>query len=144
MDEKAENVRVQTNPQPGMMSEEEIGRESRDESSGAPARSEIRSRVKPMFDERKNRLAGRLMDTADVLRETGSKMEQKNQLGGGEYVRKAADRLTDYSGYLQNNDVDTIMRDVQQFTRERPWLIMGGAFILGATLARFMKASGES
>lgn len=141
MDEKAENVRVETNPQSG----EEIGRESRYESTtGAPVKSEIKSRVKPMFDERKNRLASRLMDTADVLRETGSKMEQKNQLSGGEYARKAADRLADYSGYLQNNDVDTILRDVQQFTRERPWLIMGGAFILGATLARFMKASGES
>jgi hypothetical protein len=127
-----------------MMSSEEIRRESQYGTSGAPAKGEIKTRVKPMFDERKNRLASHLMDTADVLRETGSRMEQKKQLGGGEYARKAADRLADYSGYLQNNSVDTILRDVQHFSRERPWLIMGGAFILGATLARFMKASGES
>ena len=49
-----------------------------------------------------------------------------------------ADRLGDY---LRSASGDSILRDVERFTRSNPWLVAGGGLVLGFAASRFLKAS---
>lgn len=106
--------------------------------------SMLKEKARPMMAKRKNQLVDQIKDTAQVLRETGDRLIQREKVRGGEYAHKAAEKLDRYSTYLQDKDVDTIIDDVQRFGRERPWLTIGGAFLLGVAVARFLKASERS
>ncbi len=103
--------------------------------------STLKEKAKPMMAKRKNELADQIKDTAEVLRETAENLIQHDKSRGGEYAHKAAERLDRYSMYLQNNSVDTIVDDIQRFGRERPWVTIGAAFLLGVAAARFLKSS---
>ena len=119
-----------------------------DETAGAyePGnnQSAFREKAGPMLTKRKGELVGQIRDTAQVLRETGDNLIGRDKTRGGQYAHKAADRLERYSDYLHQNSVDHIINDVQVFGRERPWITIGGAFILGVAVARFLKSTERS
>ncbi len=106
--------------------------------------STFKEKARPMMSKRKNELAEQIKDTAQVLRETAENLIQHDKARGGEYAHRAAERLDRYSSYLQDNSVDTIIDDVQRFGRSRPWITVGGAFLLGVAAARFLKSSERS
>jgi ElaB/YqjD/DUF883 family membrane-anchored ribosome-binding protein len=106
--------------------------------------SPLKEKARPMLSKRKGELAERIKDTAQVLRETGDTLIEREKARGGEYAHKAAEQLDRYSTYLQDNSVDRIINDVQTFGRERPWVTIGGAFLVGVAVARFFKSSERS
>jgi hypothetical protein len=59
----------------------------------------------------------------------------------GKLAEQAADRVARVGGYLKESDADRILRDVEDFGRQKPWAVALGGVALGRAAARFLKAS---
>lgn len=104
-------------------------------------KGDVKKKVRPMLDSRKEQLVVKLHDAAGVLRETGEQLKRKNQPKGGEYAATTAQKVDDFTNYLQSKDIDELMDEVQGFVRQRPWFSIASAFMVGMAAARFIKAS---
>jgi hypothetical protein len=60
-----------------------------------------------------------------------------------EYGDKAADGLDRFASYIREQDSRKLMRDVTDFGKRRPALLLGGAFLLGFAGSRLIKSAVE-
>jgi hypothetical protein len=56
----------------------------------------------------------------------------------------AADRLDDVARFIGDSDVRSLVREVERAARRRPELFLGGMFLVGLGISRFLKASSRS
>ena len=98
--------------------------------------------TKDQADGQRARLASGIEHIADSLRQTGETLNEHDQKLAGEYAQKAATRVEHAADYLRERNVDEIVRDLQDFARREPALVLGGAFALGFLAARFLKVGG--
>ena len=57
------------------------------------------------------------------------------------YVHEAAAGLEHASAALRNNRIEDLARSMGDFARQRPVAFLGGAFLAGFALSRFLKSS---
>jgi hypothetical protein len=93
-------------------------------------------------NSQKQRAASGLDSAADAMREVSTNMRQQ-QPTLANVTAVAADRTQDIARYLQQTDVNDMVRGVEDFARRQPLLFLGGAFAIGLLGARFLKASGS-
>jgi hypothetical protein len=55
-----------------------------------------------------------------------------------------AEKVEQLSTYLTNAKADTMLSDLENVARRRPWLVAGAATVMGFALSRFLKASGRT
>ena len=84
--------------------------------------------------ERVSSMAGDARSVAEELRNQGKDQPAK-------LAEQAAQRAESLGNYLQRSDGDTILRDVEDFGRQRPWAVIAGGLALGIVASRFLKAS---
>ena len=109
---------------------------------GATLLGGIQQKVTSRVDEQKNRAADGLGGIADVFRTAGNDLRTENETLA-EYVDMASDQLRRFADNIRQRGVADMMDDVSQFARRNPAVFIGGAFLLGIGVARFLKASGE-
>ncbi len=97
--------------------------------------------AKSQIAQRKGEAAGQIEGIANALRQTGEQLHEQDQGSVGRYAEQAADQAERFSGYLRDRDADQLVGDVEDFARQRPAVFLGGAFLLGAAAARFLKSS---
>lgn len=102
----------------------------------------IQERVTSRVDEQKNRAADGLGGIADVFRNAGNELRNENETLAS-YVDMASDQLRRFANSIRERGVADMMDDVNAFARQRPALFIGGAFLVGLGVARFMKSSAE-
>jgi hypothetical protein len=85
--------------------------------------------------------ARRLTSLAGALRQAAQQLETDDAAGFGRYAGIAADQIEKASGYLDGRDPRQLIRDTETFARRHPDLFLGGAFVAGVMLARFIKSS---
>src|SRR5688500_16871018 len=85
--------------------------------------------------------AQRLNSPPAALRQAARQLETDDAAGVGRYAGMAADQVQKASGYLDGKDLGQLVRDTQTFARRHPDLFLGGAFVAGVMLARFIKSS---
>jgi hypothetical protein len=56
----------------------------------------------------------------------------------------AADSIDDVARFIGASDVRSLVRNVEQAARRRPELFLGGMFLVGLGISRFLKASSRS
>ena len=110
-------------------------RESWTQTSGA-----LSDRTQQLADAGKSRAAAGIQDIVRAARAAADALEERNDPTVAGYARSLADSLDQAGGYLQNADVSDLWREVNTFTRRRPEWVVGGAFVVGLALARFLKA----
>jgi len=103
---------------------------------------DIQQRVTSRVDEQKNRAADGLGGIADVIRTAGNELRNENDTIA-EYVDMASDQLRRFAETIRKRGVADMLGDVNDFARRRPALFIGGAFVLGMGLARFLKSSAD-
>lgn len=105
---------------------------------------QARGQVEGLVAQQKDRMADQLGHLAGALRDAGSKLNENEKDGGlGRYAGRAADQVERVSGYLREHQLGDVIRDAEAFARRRPEVFLGGTFLAGLMLARFLKASGE-
>ncbi len=107
------------------------------------AREQVRNQVQGIVGERKEQAAQRLGSLAGTLRDVGQRLDEEAGAGLGRYVDRAAEQVDRLSAYLRDRDLDGLLDDTKSVARRRPELFLGGAFLAGVLLARFLKASSE-
>jgi gas vesicle protein len=112
---------------------------------------QARSQVQGLVTQQKDRVADQLGSLAGALRDTGNQLGQKladkpgsNNLDLGRYAGQAAERVDRISNYLRGHELGDVIRDAETFARRRPDVFLGGTFLAGLLLARFLKASGNA
>ena len=102
----------------------------------------IQQRVTSRVDEQKNRAADGLGGIADVFRSAGNELRNENETLAS-YVDMASDQMKRFADNIRERGVADMLDDVHAFARRRPALFIGGAFLVGLGIARFLKASSE-
>ena len=102
----------------------------------------IQQRVTSRVDEQKNRAADGLGGIADVFRSAGNELRNENETLAS-YVDTASDQLKRFADNIRQHGIADMLDDVHAFARRRPALFIGGAFLIGLGIARFLKASSD-
>ena len=102
----------------------------------------IQQRVTSRVDEQKNRAADGLGGIADVFRTAGNELRNENDTIA-EYVDMASDQLRRFADTIRQRGVADMFDDLSRFAQRRPALFVGGAFVVGIGLARFLKSSAD-
>ena len=113
-----------------------------DQANGASLLGGVKQRVTSRVDEQKNRAADGLGGIADVFRNAGNELRNENETLA-QYVDAASDQLRRFADTIRRRGVADMMDDVNRFARRNPAVFIGGAFIVGLGIARFLKASAE-
>jgi hypothetical protein len=108
--------------------------------AGAGILGGIQQKVTSRVDEQKNRAADGLGGIADAIRNAGNELRGENE-ALAQYVDMASDQMKRFADQIRQRGVADMMDDVQMFARRRPALFIGGAFLVGLGLARFLKSS---
>jgi hypothetical protein len=96
-----------------------------------------------MFDEQKQTAAGTVDSAANAFRTTAQQMRNDGQAQTGRYVEMVADQLQSLGSQLRNKNLDTLIRDAENFGRRSPGTFLAGSMVAGFVLARFLKSSSE-
>lgn len=102
----------------------------------------IQQKVTSRVDEQKNRAADGLGGIADVFRNAGNELRNENETLA-QYVDMASDQLRRFADTIRQRGVADMLDDVNSFARQRPAMFIGGAFLVGIGVARFLKSSAE-
>jgi hypothetical protein len=101
---------------------------------------DIKQNVTWRVDEQKNRAADGLGGIANVFRSASNELRNENEVVA-QYVDMASDQLRRFADQIRQKGVTDMLDDVQDFARRRPALFIGGAFLVGLGIARFLKSS---
>jgi hypothetical protein len=104
--------------------------------------SQARDQVQQLVTQQKDQVAEKLGGLAGVLHDTANRLREDERSGPfGNYADQVANQVDKLSTYLRDNDLRGFVRDTESFARRRPDLFLGGTFLAGLMLARFLKAS---
>jgi hypothetical protein len=103
---------------------------------------DIKQNVTSRVDEQKNRAADGLGGIANVFRSASNELRNENEVVA-QYVDMASDQLRRFADQIRQKGVTDMLDDVHNFARRRPALFIGGAFLVGLGIARFLKSSAE-
>lgn len=106
------------------------------------AREAATSRAQGLVESGKTVAATRMEGVANALRNASSQMQGEQQALAS-YAQRAADAVENASRSLREQDVDALLESAERFARRNSAAFLGGAFVAGFALARFLKASGE-
>lgn len=104
---------------------------------------QARTTATSQANSQKQRAAQGLTSAADAMRQVSEQM-RLHEPGLANATEMAAERTQDIARYLQQTDVNDMIRGVEDFARRQPLLFLGGAFAIGLVASRFLKASGTS
>ncbi len=94
-----------------------------------------------LINEQKGRAADSLGGISAALRRAGETLQDEQDKNLASYAQSLAGGVESSASYLRDSDVRGLMRDAGDFARRRPEWALGGAFLAGLAIIRFLKAS---
>jgi type VI protein secretion system component VasK len=105
--------------------------------AGGQAKEKLREQV----DRRSTQAGERVGATAQDVRSVAEELRKQGKDQPAKLAEQAADRVERVGGYLTESDADRILRDLEDFGRQKPWAVALGGLALGFAASRFLKAS---
>jgi hypothetical protein len=100
----------------------------------------VGEQAKNTVDARMSDVAQELGSMADVVRQTTHDVGGDNQTIA-RYGDQIAEQIEGVSSYLDQHSIDDVLNDIQNFARRQPAVFLGGAFMLGIMVGRFLRSS---
>lgn len=97
-----------------------------------------------MLNDQKSRAADSLGGIGSALRRAAQTLHEEQDENLARYTESLADGVDSGASYLRDHDFRSLLNDAGDIARRRPELVLGGAFIAGLALVRFLKASSPS
>jgi broad specificity phosphatase PhoE len=97
--------------------------------------------VSQQVDQRSTQAGERVGSTAQDIRSVSEELRKQGKDQPAKLAEQAAQRAESLGDYLQRSDGDAILRDIEDFGRQRPWAVIAGGVALGFAASRFLKAS---
>jgi hypothetical protein len=108
------------------------------------AAGQAQQKAKSQLSMGKDRVADGMEGLANALRSSTGQMQDQDAGFVGDYMSRAADKVTEISEHLRQRDVSELIHETEGFARREPTLFLAGAFALGLIASRFLKSSGSS
>jgi hypothetical protein len=123
----------------------EVGRQAKDQvlATACQTTSQAKEKATTAIADQKNRLADQVSGIGQALHRAAETLDQSNDQAGS-YVHQAADTVDSVANWLRHKDAGDMVRGCGDFTRRHPEVVLGGLFLAGVALARFLKASERS
>jgi len=97
--------------------------------------------VRQQVDQRSSEAGEKVASTAQDLRSVGEELRKQGKDTPAKLADRAAEETEKVGSYLKEKGPDEMLRDVEDFGRQRPWAVLAGGLALGVVAARFLKAS---
>ncbi len=117
-----------------------LGQQARE--TGGRFAGRAREQANKVVGERKDKAAHSLDALSGALRDSAGRLRDE-QTVFGDYAESAAERVERLARYLRERDPERLLEDAEDFARSRPEIFVGGMFVAGLLLARFLKSSAE-
>ncbi len=132
----------QQTPHPTKVLRENLGelRERAGEQASVLSRG-LKARGQNLIEEQKIRAATEIANIGAAVRRAADKLHDQKSDRLAKYVDTAAKQLDGVAKYVVENDLSDLVQEAERFARRRPAVIVGGAFLLGLAVGRFVKAA---
>lgn len=114
------------------------------------AKEQVKRTAAQVGEQAKSTVDSRLSDVAHEIGSVAETVRQTSyEVGGGDseavvrYGERIAEQLDGISTYLNENGIEEVLTDLQDFARRKPGVFLGGAFMLGIVVGRFLRSSGD-
>lgn len=102
---------------------------------------QAREQGKEVLNQQVERAAGVADDVAAAMRRAGDKLRQENDDNLAACTEAFADGAGSVARYLRQTDTRAMRAHAENLARRHPEWVLGGAYVLGLAVARFLKAS---
>ncbi|MDG5815977.1 hypothetical protein QA601_12870 [Chitinispirillales bacterium ANBcel5] len=93
---------------------------------------ELAESGKSVFDTELNNLSEALHSAADKLHQKEDFMAQ--------FGDKAVEKFDSLAGYIKEHNASELVKDVNEVSKRSPYIAIGGMFVAGLALSRFLKS----
>lgn len=100
--------------------------------------------VKEQMDTRSTQAGEQMQKVAGAMRQSSNQLREQAGETPAKVNDAVAEKVEQLSTYLTNANADTMLSDLENVARRRPWLVAGAATVLGFAFSRFLKASGRT
>ena len=101
----------------------------------------VRQLTRNTVAEQSDRLGEKAGEYARAARSAAEKLREQDDDVLAEKVEKVADTLSKSANYLKQSDASAIRHDAERLLRTNPEIAIGGLFLVGMAIGRFLKAS---
>ena len=108
------------------------------------AKQQTREQLRAQIETRSTQAGEQVSSTAHAFRGASEQLRQQGNDRAASVVDAVAERGDRLGAYLTRTDGDGFLRDVEDFARRQPWLVVGAGAIAGFLTARFVKASSDA
>lgn len=113
------------------------------------AYSQVAEKATTQIEEQKTNLAHGLTSIADSVRQFSGNLREADEetpiaAFTAKYGETLAQQVEGVSSYLEEKDLNEMVRDVESYARRNPAIFIGAALATGFLLARFLRSSGSS
>jgi hypothetical protein len=102
---------------------------------------QARDRGMHLLDEQKHSAARQLHTLGEAAHRAAGRFRDAHDDNIAGYIDAMADEVDRFAGYLERRDVRSLVADAQHLAQRRPELFLGGMFVVGLALTRFLKTS---
>jgi hypothetical protein len=130
-------------PSPAQSPDGSTAQQAKDKAQETAQRTagEAKARMRDQVDQRSTEAGHRVGAAAQDARSVSDELRKQGKDQPAKLIEQVADRAESLRDYLQRSDGETIVRDVEDFGRQRPWAVIAGGVALGFAASRFLKAS---
>jgi hypothetical protein len=104
----------------------------------------VKDRATEQLSNQKGRATDGLDAIALAVRRTTQELRGEQHETLADYVDRAATQLEQFASTLRDKDLGELLTDVKGLARRQPALFIGGSFVGGILVARFLKSSRSS
>jgi ElaB/YqjD/DUF883 family membrane-anchored ribosome-binding protein len=108
------------------------------------AKDRASSTVKEQMDTRSTQAGEQMQKVAGAMRQSSNQFREQAGETPAKVNDAVAEKVEQLSTYLTNAKADTMLSDLENVARRRPWLVAGAATVVGFAFSRFLKASGRT
>jgi hemerythrin superfamily protein len=105
---------------------------------------EVTAKGRSLLHDQQHVLADQIGSVAEALHHTAQQLGDPDQRALAQYTHQAAEGLERFSHRLREQDLSSVVGEVEDFARRQPMAFIGGAAVLGFLVSRFLKSSAES
>lgn len=102
---------------------------------------EAGAQAQAFLSDQKERAADHLDGVVKVLHDTVDQLRQRSPGAVADYAERAVGGLDSVAHALREQDVRSLVGQVEDFARRQPVLFLAGSVAAGFALARFLKSS---
>jgi hypothetical protein len=101
----------------------------------------VKEEAERLFGEQKGKAASKVKRYGKVVQQAAHALRAVKADPLAEYVDAAAEKVEGVTDYLEERNLAQVFEDAGELARKHPGMTIGGMFIAGFALARFLKAS---